>query len=268
MSKIKNKFLELESKNQKALIAYVVAGYPSEKDTLSAIRGLVKGGADIIEIGLPFSDPLADGPVIQNASYIALQNGINLSKFLNLVKKIRKETDLPLVLMTYTNLLYKQGYDKFIVLAKKAGIDGFILPDMAIEEAEEYLKAIRKNKADSIFLISPNTSSKRIKKIVLASSGFLYLVAVFGTTGKQQKIQQYTINAIKNTKKLVNGKIPIGVGFGVSNPQQAKFFIQKGADAVIVGSAFLRLIEKTPPKKIESEVAKFTRSLKASTISQ
>ena len=268
MSKIKNKFLELKSKNQKALIAYVVAGYPSATDTLSAIRGLVKGGVDIIELGLPFSDPLADGPVIQNASHIALQKGINLSKFLNLVKKIRKETDLPLVLMTYTNLLYKQGYDKFIALAKKVGIDGFILPDMAIEEADEYLKAIRKNKADSIFLISPNTSPKRIKKIISASSGFLYLVSVFGTTGKQQKIQKYTIDAIKNTKKLVNRKIPIGVGFGVSTPQQAKFFIQKGADAVIVGSAFLRLIEKTPQKKIESEITKFAQSLKAATISQ
>jgi tryptophan synthase alpha chain len=268
MSKIKNKFLELRSKNQKALIAYVVAGYPSVDDTLSVIRGLVKGGADIIELGLPFSDPLADGPVIQNASYIALQKGMNLSKFLSLVKKIRKETDLPLVLMTYTNLLYRQGYDKFITLAKKAGINGFILPDMAIEETGEYLKAIRKNKVDSIFLISPNTSSKRIKKIVSASSGFLYLVSVFGTTGKQQKIQQYTIDAIKNTKKLVNGKIPIGVGFGVSTPQQAKFFIQKGADAVIVGSAFVRLIEKTSPKKIESVITKFTQSLKAATISQ
>ena len=268
MSKIKNKFLELKSKNQKALIAYVVAGYPSENDTLSAIRGLVKGGADIIEIGLPFSDPLADGPVIQNASYIALQKGINLSKFLNMIKKIRKETELPLVLMTYTNLLYKQGYDRFIALAKKAGIDGFILPDMAIEEARDYLKAIRKNKADSIFLISPNTSPKRIKKIVLASSGFLYLVSIFGITGKQQKIQQYTIDAIKNTKKIIKGKIPIGIGFGVSNPQQTKLYIQKGADAVIVASAFLRLIEKTPPKKIESEIAQFTRSLKAATISQ
>jgi tryptophan synthase alpha chain len=267
MSKIKNKFLELKSKNQKALITYVVAGYPSENDTLSAVRGLVKGGADIIELGLPFSDPLADGPVIQNASYIALQKGINLSKFLNLVKKIRKKTDLPLVLMTYTNLLYKQGYDKFIALAKKAGIDGFILPDMSIEESVEYLKAIRKNKADSIFLVSPNTSPKRIEKIVSASSGFLYLVSVFGTTGKQQKIQQYTIDAIKKTKKLVNEKIPIGVGFGVSTPQQAKFFIQKGADAVIVGSVFLRLIEKTPSKKIESKIAQFTRSLKATTIS-
>jgi tryptophan synthase alpha chain len=267
MSKIKNKFLELKAKKEKALVAYVVAGYPNENGTLSAIRGLVKGGADIIELGLPFSDPLADGPVIQNASCIALQKGINLSKFLSLVKKIRKETDLPLVLMTYTNLLYKQGYERFISLAKKTGIDGFILPDMAIEEAGEYLRAIRKNKIDSIFLISPNTSPERIKKIVSASSGFLYLVSVFGTTGKQEKIQRYTIDAIKNTKKLINEKIPLGVGFGVSNPKQAKFIIKKGADAIIVGSAFLRLIEKLPPKKIETKIAEFTKSLKAATIS-
>jgi len=268
MSKIRNKFLELKSKKQKALIAYVVGGYPNEEGTLSAIRGLVKGGADLIEIGLPFSDPLADGPVIQNASHIALQKGINLRKFLSLVKKIRRETDLPLVLMTYTNLLYRHGYDRFILLAKKAGIDGFILPDMAIEEAGEYLKAIHKNKADSIFLISPNTSTKRIKKIVSASSGFLYLVSVFGITGKQEKIHQYTIDAIKNTKKLVNGKIPIAIGFGISNSKQAKFFIKNGADAIIVGSAFLRLIERLPQQKIESTITKFTRSLKAATFSQ
>ena len=265
MSKIKNKFLELKSKNQKALIAYVVAGYPNEKGTLAAVRGLVKGGADIIELGLPFSDPLADGPVIQNASHQALQKGINLSKFVNLVKKIRKETDLPLVLMTYTNLLYKQGYDKFITLLKKAGIDGFILPDMPIEESKDYIKALHKNKTDGIFLISPNTSKERIKKIVKASSGFLYLVSVYGTTGKQQEIQQYTIDAIKNTKKTVNGKIPIGVGFGVSNQKQARFIIECGADGVIVGSAFLRLINSLPQKEIESGVASFTRNLKAAT---
>ncbi|MEK6877117.1 MAG: tryptophan synthase subunit alpha, partial [Thermoproteota archaeon] len=150
-------------------------------------------------------------------------------------------------------------------LAKKAGIDGFILPDMPIEESKEYLKAIRKNKADGIFLISPNTSKERIKKIANVSSGFLYLVSVYGTTGKQQKIQQYTIDAIKNTKKLVKGKIPLGVGFGVSNQKQARFIIKCGADGVIVGSAFLRLIDSLPQKEIESGVASFTRNLKAAT---
>ncbi|MGI0059160.1 MAG: tryptophan synthase subunit alpha [Nitrosotalea sp.] len=268
MSRIKIKFQDLRSKNQKALIAYVMAGFPSEKDTLSAVRGLVKGGADIIELGMPFSDPLADGPVIQNAGFQALQKGMNLDKFLGLVKKIRKETDIPLILMTYTNILYRHGYDKFISTVKNAGIDGLILPDMSINESKEFLQAAKKNKMDVIFLISPNTSSDRIKKIADLSSGFLYLVSIFGTTGGQQQFQNYTTHAIKNTKKILGGKIPLGVGFGVSNPDQARFIIKSGADAIIVGSAFLRLMESTSSEKIENKIGQFTSSLKKATITE
>lgn len=268
MSRIKNKFQDLRSKKQKALITYIMTGFPSEKDTLSAVRGLVKGGADIIELGMPFSDPLADGPVIQNAGFHALQKGMNFSKFLALVKKIRKETDIPLVLMTYTNILYSHGYEKFISTVKRAGIDGLILPDMSINESKDFLQAAKKNKMDVIFLISPNTSSDRIKKISSASSGFLYLVSVFGTTGGQQQFQNYTVQAIKNAKKILHGKIPLGVGFGVSNPEQARFIIKSGADAIIVGSAFLRLMESTPSEKIEHKIGQFTTSLKKATITE
>ena len=268
MSRIKNKFQDLRSKNQKALIAYVMAGFPSEKGTISAVRGLVKGGADIIELGMPFSDPLADGPVIQNAGFQALQKGMNFDQFLTIVKKIRKETDIPLVLMTYTNLLYRHGYEKFISIVKSAGIDGLILPDMSIEESKDFLKAARKHKMDTIFLISPNTAPKRIKKIADTSSGFLYLVSVFGTTGGQQQFQDYTTHAIKNAKKILDGKIPLGVGFGVSNPDQVRFIIKSGADAIIVGSAFLRLMEKAPAEKIEDKIESFTKSLKKATISE
>ncbi|MDE1813979.1 MAG: tryptophan synthase subunit alpha [Thaumarchaeota archaeon] len=268
MSRIKSKFQDLRSKHQKALISYIMAGFPSERDTISAVRGLVKGGADIIELGMPFSDPLADGPVIQNAGFQALQKGMNLDKFLLLVKKIRMETDLPLILMTYTNILYRQGYDKFISIVKKAGIDGLILPDMSIDESKDFLQAAKKNNMDVIFLISPNTTPDRIKKISDSSSGFLYLVSVFGTTGGQQQFQNYTTHAIKNTKKILGGKIPLGVGFGVSNPDQAKFIIKSGADAIIVGSAFLRLMENTPSEKIESKIGQFTSSLKKATITE
>ncbi|MFZ1077185.1 MAG: tryptophan synthase subunit alpha, partial [Nitrosotalea sp.] len=179
MSRIQDKFSELKSKNQKAFIAYAMAGYPSDKETISIVKSLVKGGADIIELGLPFSDPLADGPVIQNASFRALQKGMNLDRFVNLVKKIRKETNVPLILMTYTNLVYSHGYDKFISTVKKAGIDGLILPDMSIEESDHYLDVVRKNNMDAIFLISPNTSEERIKRISRISSGFVYLVSVY-----------------------------------------------------------------------------------------
>jgi len=265
MTRIKEKFAELEAKKQKALISYIMAGFPNEKATISTVRGLVKGGVDIIELGFPFSDPLADGPVIQNASTISLEKGTKIAKFFNIVKKIRKETDIPLILMTYTNILYHKGYAKFISEAKKAGIDGFILPDMSIEESKEYLEAA-KNMADTIFLISPNTSNTRIQKISKASSGFLYLVAVFGTTGVKTGIKKYTLDAIKQVKKQTKGRIPIGVGFGVSTPEDVKKYIKAGADAVIVGSAYLKLIEKTPQNKLESKITSFTKSLKKQTI--
>jgi len=241
--------------------------FPNEKATMSTIRGLVKGGVDIIELGFPFSDPLADGPVIQNASTISLEKGTNISKFFNIVKKIRKETDIPLVLMTYTNILHHMGYQKFIKNAKKVGIDGFILPDMSIEESKDYLKAA-KNNSDTIFLISPNTSKTRIEKIAKASTGFLYLVAVFGTTGVKTSIKNYTLKAIKNVKKQTKSKIPIGIGFGVSTPEDVKKYIKAGADAVIVGSAYLKLIERTKQQDLESKITSFTKSLKKQTISQ
>lgn len=264
MSRIKAKFSELSNKKESALISYIMVGFPNEKATISAVKGLIKGGVDIIELGFPFSDPLADGPVIQNASTKSLEKGTKITNFFHMVKKIRELTDIPLVLMTYTNILYHKGYSNFITEAKKVGIDGFILPDMSIEESDEYLMAANGN-TDTIFLISPNTSPKRIKKIVKATSGFLYLVAVFGTTGVKTQIHNYTLKAIKDAKKHTKGKIPIGVGFGVSTPEDVKKYVSAGADAVIVGSAFLKLIERSQQNQIEKRIALFTKKLKNQT---
>ena len=263
MSRIQNKFKELASKNEKALISYIMIGFPNENATISAVKGLVEGGTDIIELGFPFSDPLADGPVIQNASTVSLEKGAKIDKFFSLVKKIRKQTEIPLVLMTYTNILYHQGYKNFIAKAKAAGIDGFILPDMSVEESKEYLVVAKKNKMDSIFLISPNTNQSRLKKIAKATSGFLYLVAIYGTTGMKTSIQKYTLDAIKRAKK--SSKIPVGVGFGVSTPADVKKYVSTGADAVIVGSSFLRIMENTPANKIQSKIKAYTKSLKNAT---
>ncbi len=265
MSKIQDKFKELKSKNEKALISYIMAGYPNENTTLSIVNGLVNGGTDIIELGFPFSDPIADGPVIQNASTISLNKGMKIEKFFRIVKKIRKKTNIPLVLMTYTNVLYTHGYTKFMSRAKSAGIDGLILPDMSIEESNDYLKAARKNKLDTIFLVSPNTNNVRLKKIAKASTGFLYMVAVFGTTGVQTKIHKYTIDSIKNTKKIVSNKLPIGIGFGVSTPSDVKKYVSAGVDAVIVGSANLKIIENTPLSKLENRITLYTKKLKVNT---
>jgi len=265
MSKIQDKFKELKSKNEKALISYTMVGFPNENTTLSIVRGFVHGGTDIIELGFPFSDPIADGPVIQNASTISLNNGAKIEKFFKVVKKIRKETNIPLVLMTYTNVLYTHGYTKFMSKAKKAGIDGLILPDMSIEESKDYLKSAKKNNLDTIFLASPNTSNSRLKKIAKASTGFLYMVAVFGTTGVQTKIHKYTIDSIKNAKKIVGGKLPIGIGFGVSTPNDVKKYVSVGVDAVIVGSANLKIIENMPSSKLQNKITEYTKKLKRST---
>jgi len=264
MSRIKEKFSELKSKKEKALVSYIMVGYPSENATLSAIRGLVKGGADIIELGFPFSDPIADGPTIQKASTGSLNSGIKIEKFFKLVGKIRKETNIPLILMTYTNILYKKGYQKFIKDAKNVGIDGLILPDMAIEEAKNYLTAAKAEKMDTIFLVSPNTKKDRLAKIVKSTSGFLYMVAVFGTTGIQTKIHQYTINALKSTKRSVKS-IPVGVGFGISNENDVKKYVSIGADAIIVGSANIKIMENTPLSKLEKKISLFTKKLKNQT---
>ena len=264
MSRIKEKFNELKSRKEKALVSYIMAGYPSENSTLTAVRGLVRGGADIIELGFPFSDPIADGPIIQKASTVSLNNGIMIEKFFKLVKKIRNETNIPLILMTYTNILYKQGYQKFIKKAKNAGIDGLILPDMAIEEAKMYLAAAKSQKMDTIFLVSPNTQKDRLSKIAKETSRFLYMVAGFGTTGVQTKIHQYTINALKSTKRSVKS-IPVGVGFGISNEKDVKKYVSVGADAVIVGSANIKIMESTAISKLEKKIYLFTKKLKAQT---
>lgn len=265
MSKISSKFDELRSKDEKALIAYIMVGYPSEKDTISIVKNMIKGGVDIIELGFPFSDPIADGPIIQNASTVSLKNKTSFSKFLKIVKAIRRESDIPLILMTYANILYKKGFDNYLSSIKKAGIDGIILPDMPLEESDNYLTIAKKNNIDTIFLVSPNTEDSRIKKISNASSGFLYLVAVYGTTGIKTEIKNYTIQALKKIKKITKNNIPIGIGFGINSPDDVKKYVKAGADAVIVGSAFLKLIEKTPKNNIQKKILKFTNELKKAT---
>jgi tryptophan synthase alpha chain len=265
ISRIQSKFKELRKKKEKALIAYYMVGYPNQKDTLSVLKGLIKGGADIIELGFPFSDPLADGPVIQNASTVSLEKGTKLNQLFGLVNRIRKESEIPLVLMTYTNILYHQGYDRFFEMAKKAGIDGFIVPDMTIEESKEYIAAAKKHKMDTIFLVSPNTTKSRLEKIIRQTTGFLYLVSVFGTTGIRSKIQHYTVDALKNTKKIAHSKIPVGIGFGISTPKDIANYVRHGADAAIVGSALIKLVESTPPYKLEKTVMAFTKKLKSAT---
>jgi tryptophan synthase alpha chain len=244
-NRIDNKFNELKTKNEKALICYVVAGYPDIMTSEHIITSLINGGADIIEIGIPFSDPIADGSTIQYAIQNSLISGTTPDMCLELASRIRKTfPNIPLIIMTYSNILYRKGYIQFAQKAKESGIDGFIIPDIPIEESKEYLNSMQNMGMSTIFLVSPNTAEKRLKMISRICTGFLYAISVYGTTGERQGFDEYTIESIKRVKNVTVDKLPLAVGFGISNPQHVKYMIDAGADAVIIGSAIIKKIIK------------------------
>jgi tryptophan synthase alpha chain len=265
-NRIEKKFDELKFKKQKGLICYVVGGYPDPISSEKIIISLIEGGADIIEIGIPFSDPIADGPIIQEASFRALQNGITPDICLNLIRKIRKTCPLlPILIMTYSNILQKRGFKYFMEEAKNAGTDGFILPDMTIEESKDYVYYSKKLGLASVFLVAPNTSDIRIKKTLEVSTGFVYLVSVFGITGMRNSFNNYTIAAIKKIKKLSPNNNNISVGFGISTPNHVKLMSNNGADAVIVGSAIIQMVNRYKDNNIRNlhnRLKKYVTSLK------
>jgi len=249
-NRIDKKFKELKEKKDNALICYVVAGYPDIKTSEDIIVALIEGGADMIEIGIPFSDPIADGNTIQEAIHQSLLSGITPEQCLELSYRIRnKFPDVPLIIMTYSNILFKKGYEEFLSLAKGKGIDGCILPDIPVEESEEYVTAARKTGIATIFLTAPNTEEKRVKDINDICSGFLYVVSVLGITGERKKFDRYTYDVIKKVKKITMNKLPIAAGFGISKPEHVRNMLHAGADAVIVGSAIIRKIKETENKK-------------------
>lgn len=251
-NRIDSKFNELKSKNQKALICYVVAGYPDIKTSEYIITSLINGGADIIEIGIPFSDPIADGSTIQDAIQSSLISGTTPDMCLELASRIRKTfPNIPLIIMTYSNILYRKGYIQFAEKAKENGIDGLIIPDIPIEESKEYLNTAQNTGLSTIFLVSPNTSEKRLKMISRICTGFLYAISIYGTTGERKGFDEYTIESIKRVKKVTAAdELPLAVGFGISNPQHVKYMIDAGADAVIIGSAIIKKIKEIEDKKL------------------
>ncbi len=265
-NRIEKKFYQLKARKQKGLICYVMGGYPNPIACEKIISAIVEGGADIIEIGIPFSDPIADGPVIQEAAFKALKKGVTPQMCLNLIKKTRKRyPELPIVIMTYSNILEKNGFRKFMKMAKEAGTDGFILPDMTIDESENYLQYSKDLGLASIFLVAPNTSNLRIKNTLAVSTGFVYVVSVYGTTGMRNSFNKYTLTAVKNIKKL-GSKKNISVGFGISTPQHVKLMSNNGADAVIVGSAIVKMIDGNKGDSIiqlQDNLRNYVKSLKA-----
>jgi tryptophan synthase alpha chain len=239
MSKIEHVFKELKKVNKNALIPYVMAGDPSLGATGKIVLALENAGADIVELGVPFSDPLADGPTIQQAAQRSLQSGTTLRKVLALVRDIRKDSEIPIILMTYYNPVFKFGIEPFIKSAVNAGVDGVIIPDLIPDEAGDFIIPARKHGLDTIFLLAPTSTPDRIKKVINSSTGFIYYVSITGITGSKLTVAK----DMKMTLKSVQNKTskPIAVGFGISNPGEASA-VAKLADGVIVGSAIVKLI--------------------------
>ena len=241
MNRIENKFTSLRANNEKALIVYLTAGDPSLDITKNLIFDLEKNGVDILEIGVPFSDPTADGPVIQAASQRSLKSGTTLDGVMKMIAEVRKVSEIPIVLFGYFNPIFAYGVKKFAQSARAAGVDGVLVVDLPYEEAKELRNYTDTVGIDFISLIAPTTDKERLKKIAARASGFLYYISITGITGTVAPKIGDIKTEVQNIRKITN--LPIAVGFGISQPQQAKE-IARFADGVVIGSAIVRLIDE------------------------
>lgn len=261
MSRIGKTFKRLKGKGEKALIAYIMAGDPSLEITEEILYALEDGGADIVELGIPFSDPLADGPVIQRAAERALASSTNLCGVLKMVSNIRKRSNLPIVVMTYYNIIAKYGEEDFFEDASKSGIDGVIIPDLPPEEGENAIREAKKNGIDTIFLLSPTSNDKRISLISKKSEGFIYYVSLTGVTGVRTVLSESIAPMIQKIRSVT--KKPVAVGFGISNAEQAAQ-VSKYSDGVVIGSAIVKIIEENGSKGNVTQLVKdFAKELKS-----
>ncbi|MGM9538953.1 MAG: tryptophan synthase subunit alpha [Candidatus Onthomonas sp.] len=252
MSKIKSAF-----ENGKAFIPFITCGDPDLETTAAVVRAAAENGADLIELGIPFSDPTAEGPVIQGANVRALAGGVTTDKIFDLVRDLRRDVTVPMVFMTYANVVFSYGAERFISTCKEIGIDGLILPDLPFEEKEEFLPVCRKYGVDLISLIAP-TSENRIAMIARESEGFLYLVSSLGVTGVRSEITTDLASIVKVVRE--NTDTPCAIGFGISTPEQARKMADT-SDGAIVGSAIIRLLEQYG-KDAPQYVGAYVKSMK------
>ena len=268
MRKIDGVFRDLQKAGDGALIAYVTGGDPDPTWTLKIVGELIHGGADIVELGIPFSDPIADGPTIQAATIRALEAGVTPRTVLDIARETRERFSTPLVVLTYYNPIFRMGLENFFTLAEDSGIDGVIVPDLPIEEAGGYKKIAEAHSIDTIFLAAPSTSPKRLQRIIDYTSGFLYLVSLYGTTGARKDLKASTIQLIKRFLPYTKGRVNLAVGFGISKPEHVKAVLECGADGVIVGSAIVRTIEQNLDQRegMLRKLGRQTRKLKKATL--
>ncbi len=253
MNRIDKTFKKLKTQNKKAFIPYIMAGDPSLEKTKEFVLLFEECGADIVELGVPFSDPLADGPTIQRAAERALKNGVTLKKVIALVRDLKTKTNIPLVLMTYYNPVFKYGEELFIRDAKDAGVDGVIVPDLPPDEAGGLVRLSKKSDIATIFLLAPTSTEDRIKKVASASRGFIYCVSMTGITGAQLLLDGSIERSINNIRKITDK--PIAIGFGVSTPDEAAA-VSVISDGVIVGSAILRKAQENSEEGLKDFLLK------------
>jgi tryptophan synthase alpha chain len=262
MSRLKTRFDELAKIGRKALIPFITAGDPNPEFTVPMMHAMVEAGADVIELGVPFSDPMADGPVIQRASERALEHHIGLRTVLSFVTEFRKtDQQTPIVLMGYLNPIEIMGYEDFANAAQRAEVDGVLTVDLPPEEAEECVELLKARDIDQIFLLAPNSSAERIRKMDAVGSGYLYYVSIKGVTGAGHLDTNDVENKLLEIRE--NTTLPVGVGFGVKNADTAKT-IANIADGVVVGSAFISKIEQNlnNPEKAKTEIIELIKSMR------
>jgi len=249
VNRIDKRFKDIKKEKRRAFIAYICAGDPDISTTERLVLEFDRTGVDIVELGIPFSDPLADGPTIQKASQRALKGKMTLGKLFSLISSLRKKTDIPIVLMGYYNLVYNYGIVRFIKEARQSGADGVIIPDLIPEEADELIFVARQCDFKTIFLAAPTSTKKRMRLIAQKSTGFIYYVSLAGVTGAREVLPTHIREHIRTIKRLSSK--PVCVGFGVSTPKQVKR-LSLYCDGVIVGSAIIDKIEKNLPDKAKA----------------
>ncbi|MGI8907306.1 MAG: tryptophan synthase subunit alpha [Candidatus Sumerlaeaceae bacterium] len=260
MSRISETFATLRGDGSRALIPYLTAGYPNRQMTLPLLRALVAGGADIIEVGVPFSDPIADGPTIQRASAEALTGGITLKHILQMVKDFRQESQVPIVLFGAYNPFLHFGLEKFAEAALNAGVDAVLIPDLPAEEADEVEPLLRQLGLDLIYLVAPTTPANRKAEICGRASGFIYYISLKGVTGARATLQYELARPLEEIRACT--KLPVAVGFGISTPEQAAL-VAREADGVVVGSALIDVVTQNRDSvQLADKVQNFIRSLK------
>jgi tryptophan synthase alpha chain len=259
MTRIGDLFTRLD---RPAFIAYLVAGHPDSAGCTAAARAVTDGGADILELGMPFSDPVADGPTIQHAHTRALDAGMTVDRYFDAVRGIRKSSEIPLVLMVYCNTVHRRGVERFYREAREAGADGILIVDMPPEEGERALAAGRENHLDQIFLVAPSTSDERLGLVAGAGSGFLYLASLLGVTGVRDRLSGEASRLIGRAR--LRTRLPLAVGFGISRPEHARALAEAGADGIIVGSAIVDLVETYAgdPDRMAREIRRFVAGMR------